>query len=250
MAAHKICIASAHVNCRLHRLWRKLQWRFISEVTHCDFEYHVVVSGLDPAPFVQHASGVIHIQEKISHSQCLAYILEVFAQSDCTHCLLLDSDCWPVRVNWHDLLFAKLRHYKFTAPMRVENLDLFPHPSAVFFHKSYLPHIDFGYATVENLLGEKCSDLGAALSRSDCYPLLKTNYISPHPVFASIYGDCFYHHCAGSRGIGVRCADYYRHIISQHQQRKIYNRATSQLRRQPRLFINRLRGIGSRMCNV
>jgi hypothetical protein len=82
-----------------------------------------------------------------------------------------------------------------------------------------------------------------------CYPLLKTNYISPHPVYASIYGDIFYHHCAGSRGAGVRCAGYYQHMITLPQQKKIYNKVTQQLRKNPKKFIDALRGVQSRVSN-
>lgn len=254
----KICIASVHTQCKLSRLWRDLQWQFLKETTTSRFEYHIIANALDPKPFEKHTMGVLHISTKSSHFICIKEILSIFDASTCTHCLLLDSDCWPIRNGW-DILLAKqfvsidsllVPPYKFTAPVRTENLDVFPHPSAVFFPKTSLPNLDFGFALSIDLLGKSNSDVGSAMGMESCYPLMKTNYISPHPVYASIYGDCFYHHCAGSRGTGIRCANYYRHMITMQQQKKIYSKVTEQLQKRPKSFINQLRGTRSRTQNL
>lgn len=245
----KICVASAHVRCDRARLWRELQWQFLKETTTAEIEYYVIANALSPKPFEKYANGVLHLPTKSSHTTCLKEILTLFEMSDCTHCLLLDSDCWPIREGWDILLGKYCEEYQLAAPIRTENLDVFPHPCAVFFPKASLFNLDFGFAQNKNLLGEANADVGSALIMDGCYPLMKTNYISPHPVYASIYGDCFYHHCAGSRGAGVRCADYYRHMITLQQQRKIYSKVTQQLQKRPKRFINELRGIRSRTQN-
>jgi hypothetical protein len=244
----KVCIASAHVQCQRVHLWRELQQQFISRCTSWDYEYYVIANGVDPGAF--DATGVAHISEKVSHSECIAEILKIWVQSDADFFLLLDSDCWPIRKGWEDLLAGKLGDNHFTAPIRTENLDLFPHPCAVFLPKDHLYDLDFGSERNVNLLGEYVNDVGGALHLEHCFPLLKTNYISPHPVYASIYGDVFYHHCAGSRGAGVRCAGYYRHMISLAQQRKIYDKVTQQLKNDPVSFIDALRGVESREKNA
>lgn len=246
----KICVASVHTRCKQSRLWRDLQCQFLKETTASKFEYYVYANGLNPKPFEKNATNVIHFQTKLSHLECIQKILVWFKYNTCTHCLLLDSDCWPIRDRWDILLAKQLDRYKFAAPIRTENLDVFPHPSAVFFPKESLPDLDFGFFKTTNLLGNNGSDIGSGLEIDDCFPLLKTNYISPHPVYASIYGDCFYHHCAGSRGAGIRCADYYRHMITMQQQKKIYGKVTEQLQKRPKSFINQLRGVRSRTQNL
>lgn len=246
----KVCIASAHVKCDKHQLWRELQWQFISENATWDFEYYIVANGLSPASF-ENATGVAHIKTKTSHSACLEEISKIFEKSSAEYCLLLDSDCWPIRQGWEELLVAWLGcEYRLAAPVRTENLDVFPHPCAVFFSRENMAGIEFGFCKNLNLLGKPVTDVGGAMGIEGCYPLLKTNYISPHPVYASVYGDLFYHHCAGSRGAGVRCADYYRHLITLPQQRKIYGRVTEQLRKSPKRFIDALRGVQSRVSNT
>lgn len=246
----KICIASAHAPCERQRLWRELQWSFISENTGCDFEYYVIANGVDPGLFTK-ASGVAHISKKTSHSVCIEEIVKIFEASDADYCLLLDSDCWPIRRDWYKLLSENLsKRYTIAAPIRTENLDIFPHPCAVFFHQSSLDKVNFGFGRNMNLLGDRVNDVGGSLKMEQCYPLMKTNYVSPHPVYASIYGDIFYHHCAGSRGAGVRCSKYYRHMITLPQQRKIYGNVTQQLRKNPKRFIDALRGVQSRVPNL
>lgn len=246
----KICVASAHVRCNRAALWRRLQWQFLKETTTSEFEYHIIASAINSKPFEKHATSVTHSSDRLSHSTCLRKIIDIFESSTCTHCLLLDSDCWPIRDGWDTLLASKLGDYKkFAAVVRPENLDIFPHPSAVFFPRAYLMDLDFGFKPNKNMIGKPNADVGSALGMYHCFPLLKTNYISPHPVYASIYGDYFYHHCAGSRGIGVRCADYYKHMITTDQQEKIYSKITEQLQKRPHKFINELRGVWSRTQN-
>ncbi|MHA1290888.1 MAG: hypothetical protein ACTSPB_26175, partial [Candidatus Thorarchaeota archaeon] len=251
----KICVASAHTKCDRSNLWRKLQWKFLSENTKTEFKYYVIANNINPKLF-ENADGVLHLSQKgntsfnFSHLTCIQEILGLFAaEKDCTHFLILDSDCWPIRQDWELFLADKLSsRYQFAAPVRTENLDTFPHPSAVFFTREELPDIKIDGNVHINLVGDKVSDVsvtsdGITNNGINCYPLLKTNNCSPHPVYASIYGDIFYHHCAGSRGAGVRCGDYYRHMITDQQQKKIYSKITDLLRKDPTEFINVLRSV-------
>lgn len=250
----KVLILSIHIDHRQSEYWRKLQPLFVAD-TAADYEYGVVVNGDDPGLY---ENVVYHTPTKISHSSGIKVCLDIFRahRHRFSHFLLLDSDCWPVRADWVDVLTKLMGDsYSYAAPLRVENFDTFPHPSAFFMRVEFLDRVDFSFKRVENLLGVSVSDVGAAMSqrqeRQIWYPLIKTNYLSPHPLYASVYGDLFYHHCAGSRGLGFRgnSFSFYDHIIDKADHRKIYLRITSQLLSRPRQFINSLRGVELRAIN-
>lgn len=249
-----VLIASAHIDCPNSRIWRRLQPEFV-KANSSDFEYSIVVNGDNPAKYRQHAKILASV-EQASHLQCILLILEAFQKSSHSYLLLLDSDCWPVRRDWFNIICSLLEDRLYAAPIRSENFDVFPHPCAFFMSRKALDTVDFGYARIKNLLGQNISDVGAAMpvvqdNSTVWLPLVKTNYISPHPVFASIYGDLFYHHCAGSREIGARAigSGIYDHIIRRRQHKQIYDRITKQLLKRPKRFINELRGIHSRVAN-
>lgn len=242
----KTLILSAHIDHENAKQWYRLQKQFIEESAH-DFEYQVVVNGGNPDDYENVA---IHFKERQTHLQCLKSMIEIFKKSDHNNFLVLDSDCWPIRRDWCDILLKLLGYdYLYAAPIRAENFDKFPHPSAVFMKREFLEFADFDFKKTTNLLGIEVSDVGMAmpiqLHKQVWYPLLKTNYLSPHPLYFSIYGDLFYHHCAGSRGLGFRSASYgfYDHLPIKRNHRKIYKEHTARLFRRPRQFINSLRGL-------
>ncbi len=113
--------------------------------------------------------------------------------------------------------------------------------------REFLAKADFGFSRQSNLLGLPTSDVGMAMPRDGWHPLMKTNHVSPHPVYGSVYGDLFYHHCAGSRGIGFRAAGSYEHVIAKAEHRKIYDMITTKLLNNPRRFIDGLRGVNARV---
>ena len=242
-------ILSVHVPHANSSHWRRLQAKFVAE-TVGDYEYGVIVNGDNPTLY---KNVILAIPEKTSHLRAITLALNIFAQHRhrFSHFLLLDSDCWPVRPDWQPILNRLMGdQYHYAAPMRIENFDNFPHPSAFYMKAGFLEQADFDFNRAANALGTKVSDVGAAMpqiisGQQVWYPLLKTNYVSPHPVYASIYGDLFYHHCAGSRGIGFRGAGcrFYDHIISRKAHRLIYEEATTELLKTPRLYIDRLRGV-------
>lgn len=234
----KICIASAHAQCDKQMLWRRLQNLFITKNTKCDFEYHIVANGIDPSIF-KFATSVVGIKDRVAHIDCINEIQKIFNKSNADYFCLLDSDCWPIRDDWTDLVSGWADTYSIVAPIRPENLDVFPHPCAAFFRRDVT--VNFRFIKSTNLLGDDVNDISC--DKCSFYPLLKTNYISPHPVYASIYGDIFYHHCAGSRALETRSANYYRYLIDVNSQKKIYTRVTSRLRDNPEEFINMLRGL-------
>lgn len=236
-------------------MWRRLQPQFVAE-SDGRYEYGVIVNGGDPALY---SNVVRHIPEKTSHRQALDVVMEVFKshRQRFSHFLLLDSDCFPIRTDWQQVLNKLLSdRYQYAAPVRTENFDLFPHPSAVFMTRDFLDQANFDFRQAPNLLGTWVSDVGAAMPKvagggQVWHPLVKTNYVAPHPVYASIYGDLFYHHCAGSRGLGFRAnsSGFYNHLFARNDHKKIYNRVTALLQARPRAFIDGLRGMRQRSTN-
>jgi hypothetical protein len=70
-----------------------------------------------------------------------------------------------------------------------------------------------------------------------CYPLMRSNVYSPHPIFAGIYHDMFYHH--GSMPTRATTKGYFDHHINDHE--KIEKDLYDRLRDNPRGFINHIR---------
>lgn len=246
----KTLILSIHIPGPSSELWRDLQRKFVQE-TAGDYHYGVIVNGGDQGLY---PDGVAHFPETVSHKQALDAVLDIFANnlSKFDSFLVLDSDCWPVRRDWQKVLAGLLgEDYLYAGVVRIENFDLFPHPSAVFMKREFLKHADFDFNRGPNLLGRSVSDVGAAMpqildGKQVWYPLIKTNKVSPHPLYASVYGDLFYHHCAGSRGIGFRANSFgfYDHIIAPRRaHRQTYVEVTKSLAAAPRRFINSLRGL-------
>jgi len=241
-----VLIVSIHVAHRNSQYWRKLQPQFISDNT-TDYSYGVVVNGDDSTKY---QNVIYHTNKQLPHLQCINVVVEYFKKNNYDRFLILDSDCWPIKKDWNRILDGMLGHnYLYAAPMRTENFDNFPHPCAFYMKREALEIVDFNFSRINNLLGIDISDVGAAMpqsinNRQVWLPLIKTNYLCPHPVYASIYGDLFYHHCAGSRGLGFRSAQYafYKHILDQRLHKKIYQDLTSTLLSSPRLYIAELRG--------
>jgi len=242
-----VLIASTHVHSENSDHWARLQSFYVNK-TIGDFEYCVVVNADDRSKY----SNVLYYSSTLrSHLYCINIIIDTFVKSGHSHLLLLDNDCWPIRNNWMTILDNLLgQQYGYSAPARVENFDFFPHPCAFYVKREFVNSLDFSHCRIKNLLGIDVSDIGCGIPIADdvqrWYPLLKSNYINPHPLFASVYGDLFYHHCAGSRGIGFRAAGfgYYNHVLSKKEHNKIYDRITSNLIANPTKFLNNLRGIG------
>lgn len=247
----KAFIVSVHVPNKFGAKWNQIQSDFIAK-THDDYEYGVIVNGGDSRTYPH---CIQHLPKQVSHFKAILVALNLYAQrsNEFDRFVLLDSDCWPVRPDWVSVAESLLVGYQYLAPMRVENLDKFPHPSAFYARRAFLQRADFGFRPHNNLLGTEVSDIGSAMpqianEKQLWFPLLKSNYLSPHPVYASIYSDLFYHHCAGSRGIGFRGASlgYYTHTHSRSDHRRIYEEVTRKLLTSPSGFIDMLRGIGTR----
>jgi len=228
--------------------WQPIQLHFIKKSIG-QYDYGIVLNGPNTSDY---SDIIYHFPEAASHRQGIAAAMDYFKSRkvEFDNFLLLDSDCFPVRPDWAGVLDRLLSNeYLYAAPIRTENFDSFPHPSAVFMRREFLDMANFGFERSLNMLGVEVSDVGTAMpqvvgDRQAWYPLVKTNQLAPHPVYGSIYGDLFYHHCAGSRGPGFRANGQrsYDHVIDRRFHRKIYKYLTKCLFEAPDRLVAELRG--------
>lgn len=211
-------IGSVFVEGERTKAWYELQMQFIRKTTN-NFRHLVFLNGTDfETSFFDseivgrcETSGLKigetakerQAAQKRNHWTGLSGILEAFNSFDADNYLILDCDCFPIQHNWVEILQNALSHRskKFVAPIRTENFDLFPHPSAVFFKRDILSEdwFDFSSGETVSLLGKSVNECGGKLPIDCCLPLLRTNVLNLHPIFSGIYGDIFYHHGCGSR---------------------------------------------------
>lgn len=181
--------------------WLRLQQEFLCRTTknykfsvylnNCDeslFE-DVDIIGVAPADLPKNASE--------NHLYCLKELVKLIDR-DCDTCLILDSDCFPISIDWQELLIKNMATHgcNVAAPIRVENLDLFPHPCAMFVTIDGMRSIEMILSNCDNLIGVKRQEPTCSLP---VFPLLRTNKTNIHSIGAAIYYDAFYHHGAGSR---------------------------------------------------
>lgn len=237
-----------------NRQWREIQRDFVARTTDVSFDYHVILNGVDSS-FFDSNEVIIRNRENIGHGEALMQAVAYLRERSYDACLLIDSDCFPVTEGWFGILTAQMRTFgrTFAAPVRAENLDLFPHPSAVFLLPRALrdKRIDFRRGAVcPNLLGVDVRDTGAALyeMRADLLPLIRTNVLNLHPVAAGLYSHLFYHHGAGSRGFEFRVLsrfDYHRHWWPPRPEAEIADELFRDLVADPTAFVARLAGTAS-----
>ena len=228
----------------MNSLWLKLQRQFLEETTKIPYRYSVYLNGCDEKLFsdVEIIGRQKYTYEprgfSYNHVQCLQKLISKIDQS-CEYFLLLDSDCFPITENWHQILNRKMSEFGFdqASPIRFENLDTFPHPSAMFFNKNGINNFNPTILETMNLLGKKCQDTSC---KASFFPLLRTNRVNVHPICAAIYYDIFYHHGAGSREISFRSTDVDRYYEYPNH-RDWAAEATRQLIEDPHRLINRLR---------
>lgn len=156
--------------------------------------------------------------------------------------LIVDSDAFPVRQAWAKDVLAWLTQSgrQFAAPVRAENMHLWPHVSFLAFPPSamdvVLPRLNRkgrGW-TVWGMRNRK--DPGVSLPLRHCYPLLKSNAVNLHPTLYSVYGDIAYHRSAASRRMRMQGQSYWMTVLGAK-----YPRSLEHLASTPEL-INRLLG--------
>ncbi len=246
----KILIMSVYAPSELNQSWYALQKHFIKKNTLLPFDFKIITNNVNPDFFEE--KEVVRINDKnIGHPAGIEQMLEYMRehQKDYDSFLILDSDCFPVRPGWHEVLGQQMQRFNKTlaAPIRYENLDLFPHPCVVYLNKEGLnnPKVNFNYTEVKNLLGDMINEVGGAMCElsDEVLPMLRSNRINLHPVAAGIYHHLFYHHAAGSRGFDFRLIkeyNYCSHWIDNETHAKYGEQLLEALLENPDGFIDKL----------
>ncbi len=229
--------------------WYKLQKEFIERNTTVSYDFKVIVNNIDTSLFEEEEIVKVN-NENIGHPAGIRQIFDYMRENQqYSGYLLLDSDCFPVRIGWQDIITKQMAQFKknLAAPIRFENLDFFPHPCVVYMNKNGVnnPEVNFDYSVVKNLLGDDIDEVGGNMVNvmDDVMPLLRTNRINLHPVAAGIYHHLFYHHGAGSRGFDFRLLKmygYYDHWIDNNEQPNFGENLISLLRQSPESFVEKL----------
>jgi hypothetical protein len=247
--AKRLLVASVYAGSDRNAVWLSLQRRFLARTT-ADYDHAVFLNRADPALFRdclligRDAGGAEGSQE---HANALQQVLAYCRAHRYDDYLILDSDCFPA-CRWQERLTALMGQSPMAAAVRVENFDLFPHPSAFFVRGFAIhePFLDFAVAPHRNLLGEEVRDTGCAIPLDRCFPLLRSNVWNPHPIFAGVYGHLFYHHGAGSRAAETRglLSGYYDHVLQPSARPAVEEALFRELVRRPEAFVGRLLGHG------
>lgn len=204
---NNILIATAY-NSRSF-VWFELQKKYIFRSTISDFDY--VIFNNSKIEFESNDAKVINYNCEKSgseqHLDACNMILRYFNEnSQYTHCLIIDSDAFPIMKNWDIFLDQKIKdsNFNIACPIRFENLDIFYHPCVVFFNRQGSYELSFNYSSMKNLMNYECKEFMVNSKNGKVFPLLKTNKYSPHPIISCIYYDMFYHHGFGSRDFFCR----------------------------------------------
>lgn len=246
----KILIMSVYAPSEYNQYWYKLQKHFIKKNTLIPHDFRIITNKVDPGLFEE--EEVVHLNDSnIGHPAGIEQMLEYMRkkQDSFSGFLILDSDCFPVRPGWHEVLDQQMQRFNksIAAPIRYENLDMFPHPCVVYMNKPGLQNqnINFNYKEVKNLLGDMIDEVGGAMCElsDEVLPLLRSNRVNLHPVAAGIYHHLFYHHAAGSRGFEFRLLkmyDYCSHWIDTESQADFGEQLFDTLIQDPDGFIDKL----------
>lgn len=227
--------------------WVNLQYRFLDRTTP-SYDHVVSLHMADRSLFRRSTIlRSIHAKRCASriHGRLLQGLLDYARKTAYDYYLFLDSDAFPVADNWLVSLVSKMGDRSFAAPVRTENLDLFPHPSCFFVRAKdiHRKELDFRVGRSINLLQQQVEDTGCRLPLRMCYPLLRSNVYNPHPLLAGVYGNLFYHHGCGSRRFAMRSTfyhDYFNRLEPDHE--TIEDSLFLALTSDPDSFLCRLRG--------
>lgn len=188
-------------NSPLNSLWLHLQQEFLRRTT-LNYRFSVYLNSCDQSLFedvevlgIAPSTG-LPPHPSANHLWCLQELSKLVDRSKSL--LVLDSDCFPIQEGWQFTLQDAMadRGFQAAAPIRVENLDLFPHPCAMFVTSQGMRDFEFVPSNSDNLLGVRRQEPTCSTT---VFPLIRTNRINIHPIGAAVYYDMFYHHGAGSR---------------------------------------------------
>lgn len=229
-------------------VWYALQRQFLHRTTEAPFTHGVYLNGVDPVRF-EGAAVLGRSRTNDGPAIALARVAEYFRanRDKHTHFLVLAPDAWPVCPSWHAVLGGLLGRHdrKLAAPVKYENLEPFAHPAAVFCTAAALDRLEFAVAPYTNVYGRPARALQlTAPPRDVVLPLLRSNRVSPHPVYGGVYGHLFYHHGTGGMPATTRPAMHHSfdHYIPAERHAQIEARLYQELLRDPVRLMARLTG--------
>lgn len=191
----------------LQRRWFDLQQLFLRKSTS-DFDHMTYLYGPSTG-HMEESSRVIPAAQNFSsstaHIEGLKSLLAYFKfhKDEYEYFLFIDSDAFPIRRKWLDILVSKMEdRYEIATALRCENLETRWHASILFCKKEALKHLIFDYMSLTDLAGYFEKDVSILKHQEErkenVLPLIKTNKYSIHPLLCSVYYDLFYHHACGS----------------------------------------------------
>ncbi len=264
----KLLVGSIYANDSVdQQRWLDLQLKYL-QATTVDFEHVAIIMGHPTNQFFADNTDVIYLktdlQESIAHMHGLKFLKTFFVdkQKAYENFLFLDSDAFPIKMNWQELLLKAITPeicfepngmaipskssitYDIASIVRSENLERRLHASVLFCRGSKLCHLNFAIDVVGNdMVGNLERDIFLPeyqqTKRSLAFPLIRTNQTNVHPLACGIYYDMFYHHCCGSgRNFEYRSKKYHRYVSDNDN----LHTMTTQLFQHPTEFVNRLAG--------
>ncbi len=245
----KLLIMTVYAPSEVNEHWYRLQKYFIKKNTLIPYDFKIITNNVNKSLFQD--NEIYKVNEKnIGHpaaiEQMLGYMRE---QNSYDSYLILDSDAFPVRPGWHEVLDQQMQYFNknIAAPIRYENLDIFPHPCFVYMNEAGVNNskVNFNYTEVKNLVGDMINEVGGAMCEvvDEVLPMLRSNRINLHPMAAGIYHHLFYHHAAGSRGFDFRVIkeyNYCSHWIDNETHEEYGRQLFNALIQDPDIFIDKL----------
>jgi len=253
-------------------VWFKLQKKFIQDNT-INYDFAVYLNMVSNRKIFKDCiiigeNDTPNTSPSLSHRIGLRASIDFFRENRNhydTFCIL-DSDCFPVRKGWLKDTKQKLRenNLKFAAVLRLENGELFPHPSGIIIPREFIEEDIFAFPdnfdntptdVVDNtknvINGNTMHDTGTNMTFWDNdgklqgYPLVRSNVWNLHPLYAGIYGDIFYHNGFGSRFKAepdnlFRTKTYW--DLHRPNSKKDFSSLFEGLKKSPQKFIEKLRG--------
>lgn len=137
-----------------------------------------------------------------SHPKALDHLVSR-VRADVDYIVTLDSDSFPVRSDWLDILVTNCeRGASLTGVYRNEMMPTihpFVHVSGLCVRNRDLRALDVSFGRkMGQDVGQNISDELSRLGRT-ITPLTRSNVVNFHFLIGGIYGDAIYHHGAGSR---------------------------------------------------
>lgn len=206
----------------IQRKWADLQSRFI-RASEKDAEYVIAYHGEKSSYFEEIADHTLKPDNDSSnkHASGLRELKKYFLESKHEHFLFLDSDAFPIRRDWVNLVTKAMSpKHEIASAIRYENLENRIHVCLLYVKsRKYLKNLVFKQRDIgSDLIGSIESDLSVGeydhSMRAKVFPLLRSNRINLHPMLCAIYYNAFYHHGCGSRKFCVRSKRYWDKIIT------------------------------------